>query len=219
MSTLLLTGLLAACGVMNGARPLNPGQHALGLTVGGPMLSAAGLHLPLPNAVLEGRSGLPRLWDRKLDINYGLNLTAIAFGQAGVHLGASWLLVDPQGWRPAVSLTNRVFFYTNALDRTKENREWWAADQVEVITSWEWRQHLLYLGLAEAIDLRIPSLLLSPFVGVELGTPGDRVRFQLEGRWYAVNRNPTSANIDWISPGPGALGVSAGFAVSLGGTP
>lgn len=217
MSPFLMTGLLTACGVMNGARPQAPGTHAVGLTVGGPMLAAAGLVLPLPNATLEGRSGLPRLLDREVDLNYGVNLTAIAFGQAGVHVGASWLLLDQQGWRPALSVSDRVYFYTNVLDRTKATREWWAATQIELTASYALGSHLLYFGAAEALDFRNPGLLLSPFVGLQAATKSDRVRFQLEGRWHAVNALPEAYNIDWISPGRGAIGVNAGVAVTLGG--
>ncbi len=218
MSPLLLTGLLTGCGVMNGARPQSPGTHAVGLTVGGPMLAAAGLVLPLPNAVIEGRSGLPLLLDRELDVNYGLNLTAIAFGQAGVHVGASWLVLDQQGWRPALSVSDRVYVYTNAFDRTKAEREWWFATQVELTASYELGQaSLVYFGAAEAIDFRNPGLLVSPFVGVQLAPKSDRVRLQLEGRWHGINALPEASNIKWISPGRGAVGVNAGVAVTLGG--
>jgi len=181
------------------------------------MLAAAGLVLPLPNAVLEGRSGMPRLLDRELDVNYGVNLTAIAFGQAGVHVGASWLVLDQQGWRPALSVSDRVFLYTNALDNTKSEREWWAATQLELTASYAVRSHLVWFGVAEALDFGNPGLLLSPYVGFQAAPASDRVRFQLEARWYGVNKLPEAQNIDWITPGRGALGVTAGVAVTLGG--
>lgn len=217
MSLLLTLGLFTACGVMNGARPMDQGHHAVGLTVGGPMLAAAGLVLPLPNATLEARTGLPPLLDRALDLNVGLNLTAIAFGQAGAHVGASWLLVDQKGLRPALSVTDRVYLYTNALDRTKDQREWWGANQLELTGSYALNSHLVYFGMAEALDFRAPGLLVSPFAGVQLAPRSDRVRFQLEGRWYAVNRLPDAHNIDWVTAGRGAIGVNAGVAVTLGG--
>ncbi len=217
MYVLLMTSLLTACGVMNGARPQAPGTHAAGLTLGGPMLAAAGLVLPLPNAVLEGRSGLPRLLDRELDVNYGVNLSAIAFGQAGVHVGASWLLLEQQGWRPALSVSDRVYLYTNAFDRTKAQREWWAATQVELTASYALGSHLVYFGAAEALDFRNPRLLLSPFIGLQAAPASDRVRFQLEARWHAMNALPEAQNVDWITPGRGAIGLNAGVAVTLGG--
>ena len=214
----LLTALLVGCGTMNGARPLPPGQHAVGLTGGGALLDA-GVELPLPNAVLEGRTGLPQVADRNLDVNYGLNLTAAAFGQLGLHFGASWQLLDQVGWRPALSVTNRVFVYTNALDRTKADPGAWVADQLELTASWQLRSHLVYAGGAEYLDLRNPGLLLTPFAGVQLAPKSDRVRFQLEARWYAFHRQPEALNIHWITPGRGALGVNAGVAVRLGGEP
>ena len=73
-------GLLmcCACGTMNTARPLDKGQTAVGLTLGGPMVEFGGSFVPLPNAVVEGRTGMKPLNGKNWDINYGLNLTALA---------------------------------------------------------------------------------------------------------------------------------------------
>jgi hypothetical protein len=219
MSWILMTGLLSACGVMNSARPLPPGQHAVGLTVGGPMLSTGGLVLPLPNAVFEGRSGLPNLLGRNLDVNYGLNLTAIAFGQVGLHLGGSWQLIGQKSWRPALSITDRLYLYTNALDSTKDSREGWALNELVVTGSYALGNQLVYFGLSEGYDFGTRRLLISPSMGFQAAPKSDRFRFQLEAKWYAVNRLPDASNIHWVTPGRGAIGISAGVAVKLGGNP
>ena len=53
--------LAMGCGTMNGARPLDKDHHAVGVTFGGPMVFAFGTNIPLPNLVIEGRSGLSPL--------------------------------------------------------------------------------------------------------------------------------------------------------------
>ncbi len=45
---LLPLALVGGCATMNGARPLEPGQHAVGVTLGGAVLEFAGAPLPLP---------------------------------------------------------------------------------------------------------------------------------------------------------------------------
>ena len=198
---------------MNSARPLEPGEHAAGLTVGGPLLDM-GYPLPLPSAVVEGRSGVAHVADRPLDVNYGLNLTAIAFGQMGAHVGAGWLLLDPDRG-PALSLANRVYVYSNHFDTTKDDRALLVLDQVELTASKQLGPHLLYGGAAEYIDVRDPRLLLSPFVGAELRR--DRLGVQLEVRWLAVNQPRVSDAIPWMPDGRGAIQPTLGFSYRLGG--
>ena len=94
------------CMTMSGARPLYPGQHQAGVTVGGPMVEL-GSPLPLPNAVIEGRSGLTYLNKRPLDLNYGLNATAIALGNTNRSVGATNL--NEQSSRSHMIVTLTVF--------------------------------------------------------------------------------------------------------------
>ncbi len=102
----VLAALVAGCSTMSGARPLPQGQHAFGVTLGGAMIEFGGSPLTLPHMVVEGRSGLPQLLDRNLDVNYGLNLTALAFGDVGLHGGASWQLLEQRGGVPEGGLTD-----------------------------------------------------------------------------------------------------------------
>lgn len=214
---MVLALLLAACGTMNAARPLAPGEHAVGATFGGPLVEFGGAAMPLPSLVLEGRHGLALVAGRPLDLAYGLNATAAAYGTAGVHAGAGWLLLEQRGALPALSVADTLYFYTNVLDATAKDRGAWLMDEVELTGSWRLGRQLLYLGAAEYLDLSDPGLLLSPFLGVELH-PGQHERFalQVESRYLAVNAQPESTAIDWISLGPGALSLTLGLGWTLG---
>ena len=218
MRSLLLTLLLSGCGTMNSARPLSPGEHTVGATFGGAMVAFAGTHIPLPNLVVEGRSGLTTLADRPVDVNYGLNTTGLPFGVVGLHGGASWLAMEQQGGRPALSLSSRLYLYDNHLDRRKDAdpRKLWGMEQLEATASWAPGRVLVYAGVSEYLDFSNPGLLLSPFVGTELPI-GKRSRLQLELRHFAINQSKTLNTINWLTWGPGAIGLTLGYQRHLKG--
>jgi len=205
LAPLLLTAALligTGCSTMNTARPLEPGQHAVGATVGGPLLNLNGPIFPLPLANVEGRSGLTHLAGRPLDVNYGLHLTSLLFGDAGVHAGASYLLLQQQGLVPALSVASRLYFFTNVFDQRKPTTQqrFWALDQLEATISYELWDQLIYAGLVEYLDLELPSLFLAPFLGVEV-TPGlDWLGLQLEGRYLVPWISSEPASPQWVAP-------------------
>lgn len=217
--TLRLTPLLLAlgCGAMNTARPLGHGEHAVGLTLGGAVLKLGGTPIPLPMAVLEGRHGLPELAQRPLDVHYGLNLTGLAYGVVALHGGGSFMLIEPQGARPALTVSDRLYFANNWLDPRKDDRGVWALNQVELTTSWELRGQLVYGGLAQSLDLRDPRLILSPLVGTQLdfGRPGG-FGLQVEARCFSPLVAPEGDAIKWVHCGRGALGANLGLSWRFG---
>lgn len=217
-------GLLmcCACGTMNTARPLEKGQTAFGVTLGGPMVEFGGSFIPLPNAVVEGRTGLAPINGKNLDVHYGLNLTALAFDQAGLHAGATYQLLNQNGNIPAISVSNRLFLYSNHLSpaSTEEGKGIWANDEISTTLSWKLGRQMVYTGFSQYFDLSSPSLTLTPFLGCELFHSGITNGFalQLEVRNYAVGRNPTVNTATWNTPfGSGALGGSLGLVYRFGG--
>ena len=206
---------LLGCSAMNTARPLEKGQHAAGLTLGGALLDM-GAPIPVPSAVVEGRSGVGELANRPVDVNYGVNLSGAAFGLAGVHAGGSWLILEQQGPRPALSVADRLHVYTNLADTTKVDRGWLFLDQIELTASWELGGQLLYLGAAEYLDFRDPRLLLSPYLGAEL-LRRKRLGVQLELRWLAVNQPRVTDAVPWMPEGRGALQPTVGLSYRFGG--
>lgn len=205
---------LTACSTMNNARPSAPGEHAVGLTLGGPIVEF-GAPIPLPNAIAEGKHGVTTLLERNLEINYGLNLTGLAFGILQGHVGAAWELMTQEGWRPALAISNRIFLATNPLWLGEERSEFafgfWGANQTELLASWKPGGQLLYAGIAQYLDFGAPSLLLTPILGTELDVGLGGFRVQLEARYFAVGRQAPTTNISWFPGGAGALGFSLGF--------
>ncbi len=225
---MLISGLLAtslvlgsSCSTLNTAVPLDPGEHRVGLTMGGALVHAFDTVIPLPNAILEGQSGLPTVAGRATDVNYGLNLTGLAFGQLGVHLGASHMLFEGEGSVPDVSVATRFFVVGNHLDEATlpETRGLWVAEQLEVTASYGLGPARPYAGLAQYFDFREPHLLLTPYLGCALdpGLSGG-LGFHIEGRYFAVNQVPEVSSVKWYpSTAPGALGVTLGMSYAFGG--
>ncbi|MEC7987550.1 MAG: hypothetical protein VX278_20455 [Myxococcota bacterium] len=222
----------SGCGAMNTARPLKEGQHAVGLVLGGAVLEQSvsateenpeggTMRLPLPIAIIEGRHGLKAIKGRALDVQYGLNLTGLAFEHIGLQGGVSYLIMEQDGYKPAWSVNNRLYFYNNWFSghRTEESQGWWMADQIETTISWQIRGQMIYMGIAQTIDFKKPSLLLSPFGGMELIRSGNDPGFglQLELRYYGINRNSDIAVVRWYEPlNVGAFGMVLGMNYRFG---
>ncbi len=206
---------------MHAARPLPPGTHQVGVNLGGPFTTSLGPPVPIPNLIVEGRSGLPALGEVPVDLNYGTNLTTLAFGTIGVHGGGSFhFLRQVRSW-PSLSLTERVHLYTNHLDttKTKDVRALWGINELDLTLGWGLGQHLLYTGLSDAIDLANPELLISPFLGTELRPRGGRFALQLESRWLGANFSPEVYDVSWLNtgdPGHGLFTLTIGLAWRLG---
>lgn len=218
---LLLAVVATGCSTLPGARPLSPGEHEVGLTFGGPLFRNIGAPIPMPMANLQARHGLAELADRPLELNYGLNLTPIAFGVLQGHIGAGYQLSFADGALPAFAVTNRLYAGANVLDPEPAADVpvgVWGMDQLELSASWDFgNQSYMFVSLSEYLDFGAPSLLLAPAVGV-LADPGEAggISFGGEVRWYGLNRRADVDTVKWIpSGGPGALGVSVGVSYAF----
>ncbi len=224
--TSLLVATLAlattGCANMNTARPLDPGDHAFGATFGGPTVLVGGTPLPLPNLVLGGRSGLLNVAERNLEVDYGLNATALVFGITQGHVGASYALLHQSGAVPALTFTNRVYLAINPLslgERAEDAFGFWGADQLELTASWAFGSHMIWTSLAQYFDFFAPNLLLTPALGyaIDLGDPGG-FGLQFETRWYGLSTAPEVRTVQWWpmgAYGQGSLGFSIGVSYAL----
>ena len=208
-----LTLLFSGCSTLSGARPLAPGNHEIGATLGGPFVDL-GAPIPIPSIVVGARSGVAAPLDRPLDLHYGLNLTAIPFGMLQGHIGAGWLLAHQKGAVPAVSFTDRVFFATNLIGlpfKTDKKFGFQANNQFEFALSWLFGEQLLHVSLSEYLDFEAPELTLTPAVGAIFSPmPGKGLRIHTEVRWFAVNQPHPLNTVNWLPGGSGALGASVG---------
>lgn len=200
------------CTTFNSARPLEPGQHAVAVTLGGPIANIPNIGpIPFPHVTVEGRHGLVP----DLDVNYGVHLLPLVFGVAGAHVGGTWLMRPQAEYIPAVALGQRIFGFTNILDGRKaaETRSAWLLSQSDLTASWEVYDQLLYAGGTMYLPLLQPEPSIAPFAGVELRPFVDWLRIQVEARYLAPYVNTQFGVADWVAPGDqGAILVNAGAA-------
>lgn len=212
-SALLIALFVAgACTTVNTARPLEPGQHGVSVTLGGPIADIPNIgSIPFPHMTIEGRHGLIE----DLDMNYGLHVLPALFGVAGGHLGATWLAMDQQEWIPAISAGQRLFVFSNRLDNRKPaaSRAEWLLSQTDLTASWLLYDQLVYAGATAYIPVLQPQVFLAPFAGVEFRPGIDWLRLQLEARYLAPYINTQYGVVNWVAPGDqGGILINAGFA-------
>ena len=215
-TAVLLLALGSGCATFSGARPLDPGQTEIGVSMGGPVLNLGG-PLPIPNLVLQGRHGIAKPLGRNLDIAYGLNLTGLAFGILQGHVGVNGMLIHQRKAAPALAVTYNQFFATNAPglpSKPAGEPGGWAANQVEFNFSWLIKEQLIYTGIAQYTDFLNPQLSLTPSVGVVLDTSPKKdggLRVHFDFRWYAMNRGNQFDAVPWVPRRVGAFGFGGGL--------
>lgn len=206
----------AGCATFPTARPLEPGHHEVGASLGGPVLRFGSGAIPVPNVVVQGRHGVAAPLGRPLDVTYGLNLVALPFGILQGHFGAGWLLVHQRGAAPALSIADKQFLATNALglrSKPQARAAGWAANQIDLNVSWEVRRQLIYAGLSQYFDFGNPRLTLTPSVGARLDTspkkPGG-LMVHVDLRWIAVTQTDHFDAVRWFPRPQGAFGFGLG---------
>ena len=207
----------SGCSTFNTARPLEPGQHAIAATVGGPLLSVPGVgSIPMPHLTLEGRHGIAH----HFDIGYGLHVLPLVFGDLGLHVGAAYQLNDqPDALGPAVTIAEKVYGFSNIIDSRKAKHDLWGMSQTDLTASWLFLDdQLFYGGGTVYFVFNNAGVYLAPFAGFQIDPGLDWLRIQVEGKWLAPYINQRFAVVDWIAPGDqGAIVVNAGIAVVFGG--
>ena len=219
-----LAGTLAAsCATFNEARPLEPGEHEVAVTVGGPLVDVPGVgDIPMPHVTLEGRHGIAH----RLDVGYGVHLLPLVFGVAGAHVGAGLQLPDqPNAFVPAVTLAEQLYGFTNLIDARKQRKDFWGMSQSDVTASWSFLgDQLAFAGgslywVTSTAGHGGENVFLAPVAGVQIAPGLDWLRLQLEAKWVAPDINEKFAVVDWIAPfDQGGIVVDAGIAVKFGGT-
>lgn len=204
-----------ACMTTQTARPLAPDQQQVSLALGGPVVDVTNVaKMPLPNLTLEYRRGL----QPNLDAHVGTHLLPMVFGAIGFHGGATWLFSPQQGKLPALSLTERIFFFSNEPDQRKATdvRGLWALNELELNTSWLRGKTLYYLAMTNHFDPALPNLMLSPAAGVDFAL--GPLRICPEIRWFMPHKDNSKAVLHWQAPADqGAIGLGLSIGRRFGG--
>lgn len=192
---LVFSVALLACGHATRVRPTPKGQAQVEATLGGPFAKVSGLVIPLPLTTVGGSYGLTDA----LDVHAHLHGTSLAFGVGGLDVGASYLAVKEKGLLPAVTLTGRLYGFSDL-------KAFVPYLELTGAASYQWaRKHLAYVSFSTlAQTSRLPLWSVSLGNEFQFGHFG----LQLEGRWYQPNAATQFQVVDWQSiAGQGAWGA------------
>lgn len=203
-AALLLFALLAGCGTVAAVRPLQLGESALALSVGGPVARVAGLDIPLPYPVLRYRYGL----SDNTGLHAGIHLMPAAMGVIGLDAGYSYHFLRQSGWIPSAGATAglAIFIKPGAIDQRvfptlDANASWLLGDRT-----------LAYLGCQSMYQFSdTPYVVLAPLIGAEVRV-ARRLSLGLETKWYAPTEPTNPRIVDYRLPiaGKGAVGFNLG---------
>lgn len=189
------------CGHVTHVRPTPKGKLAVEGAFGGPVAKVSGLTIPLPLTTLGASYGL----SESADIHAHVHGTSLAFGVAGVDVGASYMPIKQQGYVPALTLTGRLYGFSN-IERILDSRAYLELTGAGSYQLGKW--FLLYGSASTFVQTQTwPLWSLAAGNEFQLGEWG----LQLEGRWFQPSQLTRMNVVDWQSVGGlGAWGVVLG---------
>ena len=203
-----------SCSSVRHVLPLQKGESAVDLSVGGPITKVGNVYIPLPLLSAGYRYGITE----NLGLESGLGITSMLYRNFHLDAGITWHPFLAQGARPGLFLSPRLFFLANS-----ENFRLYP--DLDLGTYWKLRNNLIYTGVENWFEYHATRSdgnsqdhhwLIIPFLGY--GYSFNKWQFQLEGRVYTPNLKNTGRATENIGFGDyGILGVFIGFSRSLGG--
>lgn len=141
----LLVATLASCAPNRFVKPLDKGQQAAGLSLGGPLIKYGSATIPMP--LLSATYGYG--FDSTLTGFGGLNITSAFYGNVQLDLGVTKKLLSQKGYIPAVSITP----VANIIYRNKDAKKFYP--QLDINAYWELNhnRNLLYAGVSNWFEL------------------------------------------------------------------
>ncbi len=212
-------GVLMSCSAVRQVVPLEPGESAINVSLGGPITQYIGdAYAPLPFLGVGYNRGIFH-W---MDVEAGIDVTHLLYKNLSFDLGANFRPVKTNRWRPSVTITPEAHIATNF-------QTYFRFYPVLCLTgAWNPREGQFhpYLGVEnmwELADEREDGLeqqdhwFFVPYGGLVWART--KWQWQLEARWYFPNidsdygRAPTN-----YGPGDhGILGVFLGVGRTFGG--
>ncbi len=197
---------LAGCAAHTALTPVGEGTTRANVSFGGPLVSAFDTRIPIPYLTAGASYGLRG----DLDLHGTLHLLPLAYGLAGLDLGATWFPVANDGWTPAVGLGGRLMTFVSLKSDVDERVRIYP--YLSATAAWRQGPGLLFLGADLAIPFTRPDydpeavhVILSPSVGYRWDL-GASMKLVTELKVQAINVRSDRLAADYVKiGGHGAL--------------
>ncbi len=197
--------VLTGCGITQPIRPLEEGATEIHLSLGGPIIPAAGIAFPVPYLNLGGAYG----YKPNMTIFANTHLTALLFKDVGLDAGFSTRLAKEKGIRPEITLNGRGYFFWDAF-RGSTTRFY---PMGTLTASYRTDEHsLIYFGIEDLYQFSTSSMFLSPFIGYCFPA-GEAANLQIESKWLAMNHDTRHGVFEGLASvgGKGNIGIFFGM--------
>jgi len=201
-----------SCAPSRFIKPLDEGESAVNLTLGGPMIEYGDASIPIPFVTATYGYGI----DSSLTAFSSFNITSALYGNFQMEFGVVKQLAKQNRYWPAISISPVINIIYRDLSNYKIH------PQFNVIGFWEYgkRDNFFYLGIdnwfelsnTRAFDLEQSNhWFLSPLIGHVLN--GNQWTFNFEIKLIAPYLSNEKIVVDYISPvkNKGALGIYFGI--------
>lgn len=207
----LLTG--NSCSSSRFVEPLEKKQHAIGFSVGGPLINFGGTIIPTPMSSIVYGYGL----DSNLTVFGGLHTTSLVFNNFHTDFGITHKFIEQNRYTPALSGSFNNTFVTSL--ETGSTRYW---PQIDLNGYWNFskQNHFWYVGLSNWFELRskrahdleqIKRWLPNPQVGMVLKTKTFHFNIEYKILGLGIQSNDVFVPYQSFSNNKGAMGIYLGI--------
>ncbi|MCT4580303.1 MAG: hypothetical protein N4A35_02715 [Flavobacteriales bacterium] len=203
----------ASCSSSRFVEPLAKKQHAVGASIGGPLINFGGAVIPTPMSSVVYGYGI----DSNLTAFGGLHTTALVFNNFHSDLGVTYRLFKQKDHFPALSSSLNNTIVTSL--RTGTTRYWPSID-FNAYWNFSKRNHFWYLGLSNWFELRakrahdleqLQRWLPNPHAGLTLKSKA--LQFNIEYKLLGLGQNSHDVFVPYqsIANNKGAMGLYFGI--------
>ncbi len=208
---LIIILCICSCAPTRFVKPLDKGQKAVNLSLGGPLINYSKLIIPMPFFTATYGYGI----NNTLTGFGSLNITSALYGNLQLELGATKRLLNQNGSIPAISV-NPV---ANIIYRSKDAFKFYP--QLDVNAYWDYNKgrNFFYAGLSNWFELESKRAfdeeqsyhwLFSPLIGETFVRR--KWNYNIEAKMIAPNLSSAKGTVEYktLFGSHGAFGIYFG---------
>jgi hypothetical protein len=211
-TVLIAICLICSCAPTRFVKPLDKGQKAVNLSLGGPIINYHDLPIPMPFLTATYGYGI----DSSLTGFGSLNITSALYGNLQLELGATKRLLKQKGRIPGISI-NPV---ANIIYRSKDAAKFYP--ELDVNAYWDYNKgrNFFYVGISNWFELESKRAfeqkqpnhwLVTPLIGETFVRR--KWNYNIEAKIIAPNVSTAKGVVEYKTPygKHGAFGIYFGL--------